>query len=220
MAEDDIDFGNMLRQYLELNSFEVCQTFDGIEAYEKITTSSFDLCVLDVMMPKMDGFTLAKKIRKELPHMPIIFLTARHQKADRIQGLQLGADDYITKPFEADELVLRIQNLLKRTISTTPFTPLVTIGNYTFDSKKLSLQSPTKTHRLTERETALLQYLVQHKNEIVSKDAILKALWKESDFFSRRSLDVFISRLRKYLKEDEAVQIESLRGVGIIFKVD
>lgn len=221
LAEDDVDFGNILQQYLTLHNFKVVWAKDGKEAFEKFKNQAFDICVFDVMMPKLDGFSLAEKVIEENPEMPFIFLTARNQKEDKLKGLKLGADDYIVKPFEADELILRLQNIIKRTQKSVVTTnaDIVKIGNYTFNPKKLELQYETTTQRLTEKEAQLIQFLYEHKNQLLKREEILSAVWKNDDFFSGRSMDVFISRLRKYFTKDKTIKIESIRGVGLEFKV-
>lgn len=221
LAEDDVDFGNILQQYLTLHNFDVVWAKDGKEALETFKNNNFDICVFDVMMPKLDGFSLAEKVIQQNPEMPFVFLTARNQKEDKLKGLKLGADDYIVKPFEADELILRLQNIIKRTqksvVSTT--SDIVKIGNYTFNPKQLQLEHKTKTQRLTEKEVQLIQFLYEHKNQLLKREEILSEVWQNDDFFSGRSMDVFISRLRKYFAEDPTIKIESIRGVGLEFKV-
>lgn len=222
LAEDDIDFGNILQQYLQLHNYNVTWAKDGKEALEMFTNNSFNICVFDVMMPKLDGFSLAEKVIEINPEMPFVFLTARNQKEDKIKGLKLGADDYIVKPFEADELILRLQNILKRTQKTiqNEFVNIEKIGDYEFDFQKSELRFNSVNQRLTEKEATLIQYLNSHKNQLLKRDDILKSIWKNDDFFSGRSMDVFISRLRKYFKQDNSIQIESIRGVGLEFKVN
>lgn len=222
LAEDDLDFGSILKQYLEISGFTVTWAKHGEEALEFFKKDRFNICVLDVMMPKMDGFTLAENIITINPEMPFIFLTARKMKEDKIKGLKLGADDYIVKPFEADELVLRLQNILKRSnyTSETPITSeSVAIGNYTFNAHRCELIFENSKQQLTEKEALLIAYLFQHKNQLLKRQDILKAVWHNDDFFSGRSMDVFISRLRKYFKQDTTISIESIRGVGLEFKV-
>ncbi|MFD2568705.1 response regulator transcription factor [Pseudotenacibaculum haliotis] len=221
LAEDDFDFGSILKQYLELHDFKVLWAKDGTEAFEVFQKNEVSICILDVMMPKIDGFTLAEKIVALEPETPFLFLTARGQKEDKIKGLKLGADDYIVKPFEADELILRIQNIIKRSKKTTAaiLSQEITIGSYTFNSDNLLLVHSNKTQRITEKEALLLQFLYQNKNQLVKRDQILNAVWEQNDFFSGRSMDVFISRLRKYLSEDPSIRIESIRGVGLEFKI-
>ncbi|SEC30437.1 DNA-binding response regulator, OmpR family, contains REC and winged-helix (wHTH) domain [Tenacibaculum sp. MAR_2009_124] len=223
LAEDDIDFGNILQQYLSLYEFKVTWAKDGEEAMEVFHKNEFDICVFDVMMPKLDGFSLAEKVIELNPEMPFVFLTARSQKEDKIKGLKLGADDYIIKPFEAEELILRLQNIIKRTqkkglahFSENDFA----IGKYQFNKEKLELTYKETVQRLTEKEAQLVQFLVQHKNQLLKRDKILQAVWGTDDFFTGRSMDVFISRLRKYFKEDSSIKIESVRGVGLEFKLD
>jgi DNA-binding response OmpR family regulator len=222
LAEDDADFGNILKQYLEMFDFSVTWAKDGEEAFELFKKRSFNICVLDVMMPKLDGFSLAKKIIKINSEIPFIFLSARKMKGDKIKGLKLGADDYIVKPFEADELVLRLNNILKR--SQKPIIHIskeetLSIGNYQFNLKRLELTFNTSIRQLTKKESELLQFLFLHKNQFLKREEILKAVWQNEDFFSGRSMDVFISKLRKYFKEDNSISIESSRGVGLEFKV-
>jgi DNA-binding response OmpR family regulator len=222
LAEDDIDFGAILKQYLELQNFSVIWAKDGEEALELFKTNSFDICVLDVMMPKIDGFTLAEKIVDSNPEIPFVFLTARNQNEDKIKGLKLGADDYIVKPFEADELVLRLTNIIKRTEKRSLSNALpnqIEIGIFSFDTNRFELKSSQKTQQLTEKEALLLLFLFQHKNQLVKREQVLKAVWENDDFFSGRSMDVFISKLRKYLVEDTTISIESIRNIGLEFKV-
>ncbi len=221
LAEDDFDFGSILKQYLEIHEYQVTWAKDGKEALELFTKNNFDICVFDVMMPKLDGFSLAEKVVDIDPGVPFVFLTAKKLKEDRIQGLKLGADDYIVKPFEADILVLRLRNILKRTQRIQPKKEkLHRIGGYEFDSINHKLLFQESEQRLTEKETVLIQYLYEHKNTMVKRDDLLKDVWGNDDFFSGRSMDVFISRLRKYFKQDSSIAIESVRGVGLTFKVD
>jgi len=222
LAEDDIDFGHILKQYLEIYEYQVTLAADGKQALEIFAKRTFDICVLDVMMPKMDGFTLAEKMVQIYPEIPFVFLTARKMKEDKLKGLKLGADDYIVKPFEADELVLRLQNILKRTVKTRESTiekQLIIVGKYHFNTHRLELKIGDKMQQLTEKEGALIRYLYNHKNQLLKREEILQSVWKNDDFFSGRSMDVFISRLRKYFKEDPAISIESIRGIGLEFKV-
>ena len=222
LAEDDADFAKVLKQYLELFDFEVHWVQDGEEAFSAFQNSDFQFCILDVMIPKMDGFTLAEKIVNHNPEVPFLFLTAKKLKEDKIRGLKLGADDYIVKPFEADELVLRIQNILKRSEKTIPVTTQNTeiqIGKFVFDTQRLQLKSSNSFQQLTEKEASLLLFLFEHKNQLLKREVILKAIWDTDDFFSGRSMDVFISRLRKYFKEDDSILIESKRNLGLEFKI-
>ncbi|MDN3672745.1 response regulator transcription factor [Flavobacterium branchiarum] len=222
LAEDDSDFANVLKQYLELYDYEVTWAENGQEALAIFQTSTFDICVFDVMMPIIDGFTLAEKIIKINLEIPFIFLTARKLKEDKIIGLKLGADDYIVKPFEAEELILRLNNILKRTQQKTLHfdkTSELQIGNYLFDTKRLCLKKDSITQQLTEKEAALIHFFYQHKNQMLKREQILKSIWHNDDFFSGRSMDVYISKIRKYFKDDSRISIDSIRNIGLEFKI-
>ena len=221
LAEDDVDFANILKQYLELSGFEVCWCQDGETAWLDFEKQAFDICVLDVMMPKTDGFTLAEKMVHLKPEIPFIFLTARQLKEDKIKGLKLGADDYIVKPFEADELILRIHNIIRR--SEQRKNPIenqqIQIGKYAFDSQRFELKSQNQLQQLTEKEAILIHFLYKNNNHVLKRDEILKNVWGNTDYFSGRSMDVFISRLRKYFSEDSDISIVSIRNIGLEFKI-
>ncbi|MEM6684981.1 MAG: response regulator transcription factor [Bacteroidota bacterium] len=224
LAEDDYDFGSILKQYLMIHNFEVTWATDGEEALQLFTDTAkpFDICVFDVMMPKLDGFSLAEKVIQYNPEIPFIFLTAKKMKEDKIRGLKLGADDYIVKPFEADILVLRLQNILKRSQkqrTTSKNEQQYAIGNYVFDTVNYQLKFNGETQRITEKEAQLIQYFYDHKNQLIKREDVLDNVWGNDDFFSGRSMDVFISRLRKYFKKDPSIKIESTRGVGLTFKI-
>ncbi|PWN63032.1 DNA-binding response regulator [Chryseobacterium phosphatilyticum] len=218
LAEDDPDFGMILKQYLELEDFEV-SWFQNPEGIVSRLTSyfPFHMGILDVMMPNIDGFSLAKMILKEKNNFPLLFLTAKNQKIDRLTGLKIGADDYISKPCDPEELVLRIKNIIKRTTPAVTET-LIKIGQYSLDTKKLLLSHPNGNARLTIREQQLLVYLLQHNHSAITRDEILDNIWETNDYFTGRSLDVFISRLRKYFSDDPEIKIQSLRGIG--FDID
>ena len=217
LAEDDLDFGYILKKYLEMNDFEVFHKINGIEAWDFFKENKVDICILDVMMPKMDGFELSKKIKKLNPFMPLLFLTAKRMKEDIITGLKIGADDYVTKPFEVEELVLRIKNILFR--SKSKITEEFKIGKYMFYPDKLELKTEDDSTNLTVLEADLLNILFQNQNKIVERETILKELWNEADYFTGRSMDVFISRLRKYFSNDKSVEIKSFRGKGVMLKI-
>lgn len=216
LAEDDTDLGNILSQYLEMQGYRVFLARDGEQAWELFSKNKVDICVLDVMMPKLDGFDLAERIYRKTPGIPFIFLTARGLKEDRIRGLKIGADDYVTKPFEVDELVLRIQNILRRTGS--PEVTEYQIGQYDFSFEELTLTGPEDRHKLTMKEGMLLRYFLQHQNKLIKREEILEELWGENDYFLGRSMDVFVSRLRKYLQKEKSVAIDTVRGTGYIFR--
>jgi len=217
LAEDDPDLGSILAQYLEMQGFSVSLARDGEEAWEQFQKVLPTICILDVMMPKMDGFELAEKISRHSPDLPFLFLTAKGLKEDRIRGLKIGADDYITKPFEVDELVLRVNNILKR--SGIHDADEFQIGQISFSFQELELITPDGKHKLTLKEGMLLKYLLQHENKLVKREEILTEVWGENDYFLGRSMDVFVSRLRKYLATEESISIETVRGTGFIFRI-
>lgn len=219
-VEDDETLSFITKDHLELKGYEVLQCGDGQQALDEFKSADFDLCVLDVMLPKMDGFTLATEIRKRDKHIPILFLTAKSLKDDRLEGLRLGGDDYITKPYSIEELILRIEVFLKRNKvqSDTPVRP-DSVGKYVFDFANLTLSDGEKEMHLTQREADLLKFLVENANRVVKRSDILLNVWGEDDYFLGRSLDVFVSRLRKYLKGDERIVIENVHGVGFRFIV-
>ncbi|MCW1964715.1 response regulator transcription factor [Chryseobacterium viscerum] len=218
LAEDDPDFGMILKHYLELEDFEV-SWFQNPEDIVPLLQADFpfQIGILDVMMPNLDGFSLAKMIIKERSNFPLLFLTAKNQKIDRLTGLKIGADDYIAKPCDPEELVLRIKNILKRTLPAVTES-LIKIGAFSLDTTKLLLSHPNGNNRLTIREQELLLYLLKYNRSIITRDNILDNLWETNDYFTGRSLDVFISRLRKYFNSDPQIKIQSLRGIG--FEVD
>lgn len=221
LAEDDLNLGILLMDYLETEDFDVKLCKDGAKALKAFQQQDYDLCLLDVMMPELDGFSLAKEIRKKDPQIPIVFITAKSLKADKLKGYNLGADDYITKPFDEEELLWKIKALIRRIPPNTPEvkTAIITLGNYQFDPHNQSLAIDGKTRRITEKESNILQYLCTHKNNLIKREDMLVALWGENDYFLGRSLDVFITKIRKYLKEDSNVNIENVFGVGFIFNV-
>lgn len=215
-VEDDINLQYVTRDNLEENGYSVECFSDGKSALDSFQSGNYDLCILDVMLPEMDGFTLADKIRQIDHNVPIIFLTAKSMKEDRIQGLKLGGDDYITKPFSMEELVLRIEVFLKRSkvYEKEAISEVFQIGNYEYDYPNLTLRIEGNEKQLTQREADLLRYFCQNIDHILKREDILNAIWGDDDYFLGRSLDVFIFRLRKYLKNDPAIQIENIHGVG------
>jgi len=216
IAEDDRDFGNILTQYVTISGFEVNLARDGKEAWEKFNEDKPDICVLDVMMPEMDGFTLAEKIKQSHRDMPIIFLTAKSLKEDIVKGLKLGADDYITKPFDPEVLILRINNILKRVYSSV--NDEYNISSTVLRFNTLELQCGKTKEKLTLKEAQLLRYFIINKNKILAREDILTEIWGEDDYFLGRSMDVFISRLRKYVSEDKNIDIRTVRGTGFILE--
>ena len=214
LAEDEIALGQIIKESLETRDFEVILCDNGEKAFEKYKSESPEILVLDVMMPKKDGFTLAKEIRAIDDTIPIIFLTAKSQTADVVEGFSIGGNDYLKKPFSMEELIVRIHNLLNRTkIQKT--SEVLTIGEYKFNFPKQLLHykenSPTQ---LTHREAHLLFHLIKNKNQVLDRSLILNKLWGTDDFFSARSMDVFITKLRKKLNKDDSIQIINVRGFG------
>jgi len=218
-VEDDQNLGFVTKDNLELNHYEIVHCPDGHAAWLSFQQQHFDACVLDVMLPLIDGFTLAKQIRAVNPDVPILFLTARALQEDKIYGLRLGGDDYLTKPFSMEELILKIEVFLRRSqtkpaASTQPQMAPLQIGEYAFDFDKLQLKRNGLTQALTFREAEVLRYLAQRPDQIVRREDLLKAVWGNDDYFMGRSLDVFVSRLRKYLAHDPALKIEGIHSVG------
>jgi len=217
LIEDDPNLGFILNENLELQGFKVKLCADGEEGLAAYHREQFDLCLIDVMLPKKDGFALAREIRKTNREVPIIFLTAKSLKEDRIAGFKIGGDDYVTKPFSMEELVLRLQAVLKRTKPAAPESRgknLFGIGRFSFDPEQQSLQFGDKQQKLTSKESELLKLLCVHANEVLERDLALKLVWGEDSYFNGRSMDVFISKLRKYLQEDKNVEIMNVHGRG------
>ena len=221
LVEDDQTLGYLLKEYLGMKGFEMTWTQNGVQALEKLIDHSYDLAILDVMMPEMDGFTLAKRITEEYPELPFIFLTARSLKIDVLKGFSLGAIDYLKKPVDEEELVVRIQNLL-RLVNTAPGEEVLPdsfdIGEYLYEPAELRLTFKGKEQRLTSRENELLHFLVKRMNRVCKHKDILNAIWGKSDYFNRKSLNVFITRLRKYLEDDPAVSLENVHNEGFVLK--
>ena len=216
LAEDDIDFGNILSQYLSMSGFEVTLARNGREAWDMFHAAAPDICVLDIMMPEMDGFTLAEKLRTHNPGIPFIFLTAKSLREDMIKGLKLGADDYITKPFDPEMLLLRINNILRRVYSVAE--DEYTLSGTTLRYNALELLTPAGKEKLTLREAQLLRHLMMNRNKSLTREQILTEIWGEDDYFLGRSMDVFISRLRKYISSDSGLSLRTLRGVGFVLQ--
>lgn len=221
LAEDDLNLGVLLVDYLETEGFSVKLCKDGELALKAFQNNQFDLCLLDVMMPKMDGFSLAKEIRSKHKTIPILFITAKSLKEDKLKGYGLGADDYVTKPFDEEELLWKIKAVIRRIPENKSENKveIISIGNYTFDFNNQSLTIGGKTKRITEKECDILNYLSVRRNQVIKREELLKDLWGENDYFLGRSLDVFITKIRKYLKEDPTISIENVFNVGFIFNI-
>jgi DNA-binding response OmpR family regulator len=217
LVEDDFNFGQVLKNYLELNDFVVELARDGILGLAAFRREKFDICLLDVMMPNMDGFTLAEEIRNVDPDVPLFFLSAKGMKDDILTGYKLGADDYVTKPFDSEVLLHKIKAVLKRNQelqekqhSQVEFT----IGSYHFNSKLRTLEHDGVAQTLSPKENELLLMLAEYKNDLLPRDAALKRIWGSDTYFNGRSMDVYIAKLRKYLKEDSSVEIVNIHGNG------
>ncbi|MFD2940547.1 response regulator transcription factor [Flavobacterium notoginsengisoli] len=219
-AEDDETLAFLTKDNLEQNNYDVIHCPDGKSALKIFEEEEFDICIFDIMMPKMDGFDLAQAVRKIDIDVPIIFLSAKTLKEDRIKGLRLGADDYLVKPFSIEELLLKIEIFLKRSQKNIP--PVKTIyevGKYQFDTKNFILFNDEEKVGLTQREAELLKLFLDHKNSVLKREQILTSLWGTDDYFMGRSLDVFISRLRKILANEDGISIENLHGIGFRFSI-
>ena len=219
LAEDEETLAMIVKESLETRNFEMTVVHNGVDAFEVFLQNDFDILVLDIMMPEKDGFTLAKDIRKVNKHIPIIFLTAKSQVQDVVEGFQIGANDYLKKPFSMEELIVRIQALVNR-MDVANASKTQTIGKYLFDYVKQTLEIDTQIFNLTHREAEVLQMLLNNQNEIVERSVILTKIWGKDDFFNGRSLDVFITKLRKKISQDESIQIINIRGRGYKFLVN
>jgi len=220
-VEDDETLGFITTENLERKGYDVIWSHDGESALQLFRSESFDLCLLDIMLPKLDGFTLARKIRNENEEIPLIFISAKTLTEDKIEGLLLGADDYIVKPFNIEELTLKIEVFLKRSRVHKTAVPVSTIqiGNCSLDMNLLHLDCKGNVKKLTYREAELISYFSRNRNKLISREEILEAIWGGNDYFSGRSLDVFISRLRKYFQDDLVIRIENRHGLGYVFEV-
>ena len=227
LVEDDINLGDVLRDYLELQEYEVTRALDGVEGLDAFRQNTFDLLILDVMLPRKDGFTLAAEIRETDKQIPLIFLTARGQMEDRVTGFKTGCDDYILKPFVSEELELRISAILRRcrqgdanNFSAENYTQgIYSLGKYTFDSSNHELRIDDKRISLTTKEVELLRVLYSHKNQLITREKTLKTVWGSDNYFIGRSMDVFITKLRKYLKDDPDISIVNVHGTGFRLEV-
>ncbi|MDG2396511.1 MAG: response regulator transcription factor [Flavobacteriaceae bacterium] len=218
LVEDDINFGNILKEYLQINNYKVVLARNGIEGYQKFDNQVFDLCILDVMMPYKDGFTLAKEIREKNENIPILFLTAKTLKADILKGFKVGADDYLSKPFDSEILLAKLKVILNREYSViTPESDVYEfkIGKFTFNSK-LRLLNFKKNDpiKLSPKENELLRLLVLNLNDLMSREVALNKIWRDNSYFTSRSMDVYIAKLRKYLSQDPSIEIINIHGEG------
>lgn len=228
LVEDDESFGSVLKSYLEMNDYEVYLVRDGRQAMKEFAAGEYDMCILDIMLPHVDGFALAREVKAIQPSLPMIFLTAKTLKKDILQGYELGADDYVTKPFDSDVLLCKMRAILSRRGGNAAAGEQLKIGRYRYDPDQRILSDGDATdgevsdggtnRKLSPKEGHLLQMLAGHKNTVLSREHALKQIWGQDDYFAGRSMDVYITRLRKYLKDDPALSIENIHGSGYILK--
>jgi DNA-binding response OmpR family regulator len=217
LAEDDRNLGNILKNYLDAKGYATTLCVNGQEATDAFTRKEFDICILDIMMPVKDGFATASEIRAVNKKIPILFLTAKSLQEDKLKGFEIGADDYITKPFSMEELLLRMQAILRRTdehLKTPGNENVYTIGMYVFDYNRQTLINGSNEQKLTSKEAGLLKLLCTHANNVLDRHVALKEIWNADSYFNARSMDVYIVKLRKYLKDDPRVELLNVHGVG------
>lgn len=217
LAEDDKNLGTILKSYLEAKGFETTLTINGQEAYDSFKEVDYDFCIIDIMMPVKDGFSLAKDIRKEDREVPILFLTAKSMQEDKLKGFELGADDYITKPFSMEELLVRMKAILRRVQedkTKRDSNNIYQLGNFSFDYNRQLLSIKGKDQKLTSKESELLRLLCESVNNVLDRSEALKKIWKDDSYFNARSMDVYITKLRKYLREDPDVELMNVHGIG------
>ncbi len=220
LVEDDPTLGFVVKDNLEVNGYEVVHCPDGESGWQQFMKHNFDICLLDVMLPKKDGMAIAKQIRKKNETVPILFLTAKSMDEDKIEGFKSGADDYITKPFNMQELLLRIEVFVKRTKKTGDNSPVeFKIGNLNFSYKNLQLYNDTEKITLTQKEADLLRYLCMNANRVLKREEILMSVWGKEDYFLGRSMDVFITKIRKHLKDAPGVELQTMHGIGFRFNL-
>ena len=222
LVEDDVNLGLVISDQLKTDGYSVTLCCDGVEALQRYNFEVYHLCIFDVMMPKKDGFTLAKDIRKLNADIPILFLSAKSMTEDKVTGFNAGGDDYLTKPFSVEELQLRVKALLKRVNLKVdkPEEKQILLGVYIFDVENYTLKTKTETKTLTKKEAQILKILYKFKNQVIPREVILNAVWGQDDYFVGRSLDVFITKLRKYLKEETKIHIANIHGVGFKFEIN
>ncbi|HAM99474.1 MAG TPA: DNA-binding response regulator [Marinilabiliales bacterium] len=221
LVEDDLNFGSVMKSYLEMNDYEVQWVNDGRGAIMAFNKNSYDLCILDVMLPHVDGFTIGAEIKKLRPSLPIIFLTAKTLKEDVLKGFSVGADDYITKPFDSDVLIYKIKAILKRNQApiADDIPDSIPIGKYGFDYRRRNLILVGHDEiKLSPKEAELLLFLVQNKNKVLDRNLALDKIWGQQGYFTARSMDVYVTKLRKYLKEDSSLEIVNIHGSGFMLK--
>jgi len=220
LVEDDLSFGAVLKSYLEINDFEVDWIDDGQYALTQFTKSTFDICILDVMLPNVDGFTIGAGIKKVNPNIPILFLTAKNMREDVLQGYRIGADDYITKPFDTEVLIYKIKAILKRGNGTTEKeSDFYQIGSYTFDYKLRNIEHENSKQKLSPKEAELLKMLCDSQNKLLPRETALKKIWGDDGYFTARSMDVYLTKLRKLFAEDQTIEIRNIHGSGFMLEI-
>ena len=220
LVEDDLNFGAVLKSYLELNDYDVTWVDDGKFAMDKFRTGEYHICILDVMLPNIDGFTIGLEIRKINKEIPLVFLTAKTLKEDILKGYNVGADDYITKPFDTEVLLCKIQAIIKRRSTDIIKNDVIfEIGSYRFDSKLRFIEREGVKQKLSPKESDLLKLLCLNKNELLSRETALRKIWGDDGYFTARSMDVFITKLRKYLSDDPNIEIKNIHGSGFLLEL-
>ena len=220
LVEDDLSFGAVLKSYLEINDYQVTWVDDGKYAIDKFKNGTYQICILDVMLPNIDGFTIGREIREHNKEIPMVFLTAKALKEDILKGYNVGADDYITKPFDTEVLLCKIQAIIKRQSAPNETEEnSFLLGIYQFDSKLRTISHDGEKQKLSPKEADLLKLLCQNKNELLSRETALRKIWGEDGYFTARSMDVFITKLRKYLKDDPNIEIKNIHGSGFLLEV-
>jgi DNA-binding response OmpR family regulator len=220
LVEDDLSFGAVLKSYLEINDFEIEWVDDGKNAMSQYNKSSFDICILDVMLPNVDGFTIGTEIRKVNADIPILFLTAKNLREDVLKGYRIGADDYITKPFDTEVLIFKLKAILKRQSGTQPReTDFYQIGSYLFDYRLRTILHDGSKNKLSPKETELLKMLCDNRNELLPRETALKKIWGDDGYFTARSMDVYLTKLRKLFAEDPSVEIRNIHGSGFMLEI-
>lgn len=214
LAEDDKNLGTILKAYLEAKGFPTDLCVNGQEAMEKFKREDYNFCILDVMMPIMDGFALAKEIRKLDKKVPLLFLTAKSMQEDKIRGFELGADDYLSKPFSMEELLMRMKAIIRRSAEDTVRATVFQIGQYTFDYNRQLLTSPDDENKLTSKEAELLRLLCENMNRVLDRSVALNKIWFDDSYFNARSMDVYITKLRKFFKNDPRIDLMNVHGIG------
>ena len=220
LVEDDLSFGAVLKSYLEINDFEVDWIDDGKFALAQFNKKTFDICILDVMLPHVDGFTIGAEIKKVNPNIPVLFLTAKNMREDVLQGYRIGADDYITKPFDTEVLIYKIKAILKRGNGTSEKEPdFYQIGSYVFDYKLRNIERENTKQKLSPKEAELLKMLCDNQNKLLPREAALKKIWGDDGYFTARSMDVYLTKLRKLFPDDPTIEIKNIHGSGFMLEI-